>query len=330
MRIAPCGMQLRAPLSEQWTRRVDCSPPRRSPSGSASPSATCGSSGARACCRGSSCRAGATCGSPRRTSSGSSATRAAFAARKTTIRTSNGASVAVLRPADARLAAAASREALPGVGPRADAALGPVRCCPPVRRASTASSGRLGHLPARLAHADLVAFERRLAELREKVVNGQVLPPSRPVTLEEFAGPWFERIAAQVELGRMSPLTYNKYEGDWRRHLQPAFGKLPLGAIDQARSSVPAQEDRRGSQREHRQGLAHGAVRDAHRRRLRGAHREQPAALAEPRAPPRRQPPRRPRPQRPAQAGEVPRGARGATRCSTRHPSRTSGWCCSR
>ena len=53
------------------------------------------------------------------------------------------------------------------------------------------------------------------------------------MTVEEFAGPWFERIAAQVELGRMSPLTYNKYEGDWRRHLQPAFGKMPLGAIDQ-------------------------------------------------------------------------------------------------
>jgi len=33
----------------------------------------------------------------------------------------------------------------------------------------------------------------------------------------------------------MSPNTFNKYEGDWRRHLRPAFGRLPLGATDQAR-----------------------------------------------------------------------------------------------
>jgi hypothetical protein len=32
MRIAPCGTPRRAPLSEQWTRRVDCSPRHRSPS----------------------------------------------------------------------------------------------------------------------------------------------------------------------------------------------------------------------------------------------------------------------------------------------------------
>ena len=52
------------------------------------------------------------------------------------------------------------------------------------------------------------------------------------MTLEEWAGPWFEQIAVQVELERMSPLTYNKYEGDWRLHLAPAFGRLPLTAID--------------------------------------------------------------------------------------------------
>lgn len=31
----------------------------------------------------------------------------------------------------------------------------------------------------------------------------------------------------------MSPLTFNQYEGVWRRHLRPTFGRLPLGAIDQ-------------------------------------------------------------------------------------------------
>ena len=49
----------------------------------------------------------------------------------------------------------------------------------------------------------------------------------------------------------MSPLTYNKYEGDWRRHLQPAFGKLPLGAIDQPLLlQYMRTTDRRGPQRD--------------------------------------------------------------------------------
>ncbi len=107
------------------------------------------------------------------------------------------------------------------------------RCRPSVQARVARVERRLGYLERGWRTADLADFDRRLAELREKVVHGQVLPPSRPATLEEFAGPWFERIAAQVELGRMSPLTYNKYEGDWRRHLGPAFGRLPLGAIDQ-------------------------------------------------------------------------------------------------
>lgn len=41
------------------------------------------------------------------------------------------------------------------------------------------------------------------------------------------------RLATQVEVGRTSPLTYNKYEGDWRNDLRPAFGRLPLGANPQ-------------------------------------------------------------------------------------------------
>lgn len=32
----------------------------------------------------------------------------------------------------------------------------------------------------------------------------------------------------------MSPLTFNSYEGAWRLHIEPAFGRLPLAAIDQA------------------------------------------------------------------------------------------------
>jgi hypothetical protein len=53
------------------------------------------------------------------------------------------------------------------------------------------------------------------------------------VTLDEFVGPWFEKVAAPVDAGRMSPLTFNQYEGVWRRHLRPTSGRLPLGAIDQ-------------------------------------------------------------------------------------------------
>ena len=93
----------------------------------------------------------------------------------------------------------------------------------------------LGHLPRGWRGSDLLEYERRLVDFREQVLTGRTPPPSRAVTLDEYAGPWFEKLATQVELGRMSPLTFNKYEGDWRRHLKPAFGRLPLGAIDQAR-----------------------------------------------------------------------------------------------
>jgi hypothetical protein len=93
----------------------------------------------------------------------------------------------------------------------------------------------LGALPRGWRQADLIEFEHRLLEPREQVLTGRTPAPTRPVTLDEFVGPWFEKLAMQVELGRMSPLTFNKYEGDWRRHLKPAFGRLSLAAIDQQR-----------------------------------------------------------------------------------------------
>ncbi|MEX2197062.1 MAG: hypothetical protein WD844_17455 [Thermoleophilaceae bacterium] len=101
----------------------------------------------------------------------------------------------------------------------------------------------LGHLQRGWLAADLIAFEHRLADLRGLVLEGRPPPPARVIMLAEFAGPWFERIAAQVEMGRMSPPTYNKYEGEWRLYIGPAFGRLPLAAIDQAqivRSCGPA------------------------------------------------------------------------------------------
>lgn len=108
------------------------------------------------------------------------------------------------------------------------------RCSPSVQGRVAGVSRSLGHLPRGWLAADLIEFEHRLADLRGLVLEGRPPAPTRVVTLGEFAGPWLERIAVQVELGRMSPLTYNKYEGEWRRYLDPAFGRLPLAAIDQA------------------------------------------------------------------------------------------------
>jgi transposase InsO family protein len=108
------------------------------------------------------------------------------------------------------------------------------RCSPAVQGRVAGVHRRMGYLPAGWRASDLLDFERRLAELRARVLEGEPPPRERVVLLRDWAGPWFERIAAQVELGRMSPLTYNKYEGDWRLHLEPAFGRLPLAAIDQA------------------------------------------------------------------------------------------------
>src|SRR5688572_27853466 len=107
------------------------------------------------------------------------------------------------------------------------------RCSPVVQGRVGAVQRRLGYLPHGWRAADLVEFERRLVELRDQVTTGVPLRPTRAITLEEFVGPWFEKLATQVELGRMSPLTYNKYEGDWRNHLRPAVWMLPLGAITQ-------------------------------------------------------------------------------------------------
>lgn len=108
-------------------------------------------------------------------------------------------------------------------------------CSPSVLARVGGVNRSLGALPRGWRQADLIEFERKLLELREQVLTGRTPAPTRPVTLDEFVGPWFEKLAMQVELGRISPLTFNKYEGDWRRHLKPAFGRLPLAAIDQDR-----------------------------------------------------------------------------------------------
>ncbi|MEA2253544.1 MAG: hypothetical protein QOG70_3786 [Solirubrobacteraceae bacterium] len=104
--------------------------------------------------------------------------------------------------------------------------------CSPTMQARVASVSRaLGHLPRGWRADDLLRFERELAELRDQVLEGKQPRRAKLVTLSDWAIPWLEGIASQAELGRVSPLTYNNYEGDWRRYLEPAFGRLPLPAI---------------------------------------------------------------------------------------------------
>ena len=147
----------------------------------------------------------------------------------------------------------------------------------------------LARAPARPGvQADLIEFERRLLELREQVLTGRTPPPTRAVTLDEFVGPWFEKLAMQVELGRISPLTFNKYEGDWRRHLKPAFGRLPLAAIDQERlvrymrakmqSGLSESTSRAGSSR--CAGCSPTPSATATSSRTRSAHRSAPGTAA--------------------------------------------------
>jgi integrase len=107
------------------------------------------------------------------------------------------------------------------------------RCAPVVQGRVGNVQRQLGYLELGWRVADLVTFERQLADLRDQILTGRTPKPTRIVTLDEFVGPWFEKIAAQVEVSRMSPLTFNQYEGVWRRHLRPTFGRLPIGAINQ-------------------------------------------------------------------------------------------------
>jgi PAS domain-containing protein len=107
--------------------------------------------------------------------------------------------------------------------------------CSPAGQARVAGVVRaLGHLPRGWRADDVLPFERELAELRGMVLDGKTPKRAKIVTLADWAVPWLEGIAAQAEAGRMSPLTYTNYEGDWRLYLEPAFGRLPLPAIDHA------------------------------------------------------------------------------------------------
>jgi integrase len=110
------------------------------------------------------------------------------------------------------------------------------RCAPAVEiRFRTLGVERIvGYLDRGWRAQDLDEFQRELLDMREQLMAGRRPRPRRATTLNDYAAGWFARLHDAVKLGQLSPLTYNQYEGDWRRWIGPRFGRLPLGAIDVA------------------------------------------------------------------------------------------------
>jgi integrase len=110
------------------------------------------------------------------------------------------------------------------------------RCSPgvEVRFFSLGIDRKLGYLAKGWRAEDLTEFERERIDMRQQLLAGQPIRPKRALTLNDYAVGWFEHLHAAVKLGQISPLTYNQYEGDWRRWIGPRFGRMPLGAIDVA------------------------------------------------------------------------------------------------
>jgi integrase len=90
----------------------------------------------------------------------------------------------------------------------------------------------LGRLPKGWVVDDLIEFETDLVELRCHLQDGKPLRLKQIVTLRDYAPGFFETLRAAVLMGKISPLTYNQYEGEWRNHIEPYFGKFALRAID--------------------------------------------------------------------------------------------------
>lgn len=114
------------------------------------------------------------------------------------------------------------------------------RCAPAVevRFRSLDLTQKLGYLPKGWKLADLEEFERERLDVRDQILAGKTPRPKQAVTLATYAADWFIRLHQAVQLGQVSPLTFNQYEGEWRRHLEPRFGRLPLGAIDVAAANA--------------------------------------------------------------------------------------------
>ncbi|MDP9383888.1 MAG: hypothetical protein M3P50_01395 [Actinomycetota bacterium] len=110
------------------------------------------------------------------------------------------------------------------------------RCSPAVeiRFQSFGITRKVGYLPKGWRAEDLTDYQRDVVEMRDQLLAGRPPRPNRLLTLNDYATGWFAQLHAAVKLGQVSPLTFNQYEGEWRRWLAPRFGHLPLGAIDVA------------------------------------------------------------------------------------------------
>jgi integrase len=114
------------------------------------------------------------------------------------------------------------------------------RCAPAVqiRFRSIGVERIVGYLDRGWRASDLDEYHRELLDMREQLIAGRKPRPRKATTLNDYAVGWFARLHDAVKLGQLSPLTYNQYEGDWRRWIGPRFGRLPLGAIDVAAANA--------------------------------------------------------------------------------------------
>lgn len=106
------------------------------------------------------------------------------------------------------------------------------RCGPRVQARLAGRDYTVGYLGKGWLMADLEPFDRKLVDMRELMLEGRNPRPQRAVLLSEWAISFFQNLHAAATTGAISPLTFNTYEGDWRRHIGPFFGRYPLGAID--------------------------------------------------------------------------------------------------
>ena len=108
------------------------------------------------------------------------------------------------------------------------------RCAPTVYVVLGGQWAKVGFLEHGWRQRDLAPFDDRLVEMRARFAAGEAWQPKKVLRLVEYADRWFDDLHAAAEAGRVSKLTFNTYEGLWANHLAPAFGALPLAAIDAA------------------------------------------------------------------------------------------------
>jgi integrase len=106
------------------------------------------------------------------------------------------------------------------------------RCAPTVYVLLEGQWVKVGYLERGWRKSDLGPFEDRLGDMRRRLAAGEPWQPRKLTRLAEYAEGWFDELALAAQAGRISKLTYNTYIGSWENHLAPAFGSLPLAAID--------------------------------------------------------------------------------------------------